>query len=253
VRPNAGIRMLYQRRLMALIDEMAASVRYWIRAQYRETPPRLAQDATPAKELEREMARLSKRWLDRFDELSGKMAKHFAKSVKNQSQATLRKALSDGGFSVKFTMTQPMRDVLDATIAENVGLIRSIPQQYLGEVQGLVMRSVTAGRDLSQLTRDLQKRYGVTSRRAAFIAIDQNNKATAAFTRVRQEELGLKAIWLHSHAGKEPRPTHVAMDGKTYDPAKGMYDKDPRVKAWIWPGQLPRCRCVSRSIVPGFS
>ena len=101
--------------------------------------------------------------------------------------------------------------------------------------------------------KELQEHYGVTRRRAAFISLDQNNKATASFDRVRQIELGLRATWRHSRAGKEPRPTHVAMDGKEYDPAKGMYDPDPKVRRWILPGELPRCRCFSRAIVKGLS
>ena len=38
-----------------------------------------------------------------------------------------------------------------------------------------------------------------------------------------------EALWLHSHAGKEPRPTHLANDGKRYKISEGWYDPDPRV------------------------
>ena len=73
------------------------------------------------------------------------------------------------------------------------------------------MRGIQTGRDLGQISRDLQDTFGVTRRRAAFIALDQNNKATASMTRARQTELGIKkAIWLHSHGGKKPRPTHTS-------------------------------------------
>ena len=71
-------------------------------------------------------------------------------------------------------------------------------------------------------------------------------------TRARQDELGItEAIWVHSGAGKHPRPTHVAMNGKKYDVNKGMWD--PAVKRWIFPGEEINCRCISRSIIPGFS
>ena len=66
---------------------------------------------------------------------------------------------------------------------------------------------------------------------AVIIARDQNNKATASMTRARQNELGItEAIWVHSGAGKHPRPTHVAMNGAKYDVKKGMWD--PAVKRW---------------------
>lgn len=144
-----------------------------------------------------------------------------------------------------------MRDALEATVAENVSLIKSIGSQYLTAIEGHVMRSVTTGRDLAPLARRLELQYGVTRRRAALIARDQNNKATAVITRERQNELGIKAIWLHSAGGKEPRPTHVANSGKVYDPKEGWFDPD--VGEHIWPGTLINCRCVSKSVIPGLT
>src|SRR6201999_310961 len=140
--------------------------------------------------------------------------------------ASLRSILDRGGFSVKFKMTREMRDVLQATVHANVSLIKTIPQEHLSKVEGLVMRSVQTGRDLKSLTDGIEKIGAVTRNRAALIARDQNNKATSALTRVRQIELGIgEAIWMHSHAGKEPRPTHIAMNGKRYNIEEGMWDE----------------------------
>ncbi|MDI8992978.1 hypothetical protein MJI20_27730, partial [Salmonella enterica subsp. enterica serovar Anatum] len=41
-----------------------------------------------------------------------------------------------------------MNTALQASITENVNLIRSIPQQHLTQVETLVMQSVSRGRDL---------------------------------------------------------------------------------------------------------
>lgn len=253
VHPNEGIRLEYNGKLLRLIREMQASYVYFLKAQYRENPPTMALDALPARELERELSRLGTRWQKRIDEAAPKLARWFTQAAHRRSQDGLKKILKDGGISVEFKMTAPMRDVLHATLTENVGLIKSIGSQYHTEVEGMVMRSVTAGRDLSSLTKDLQARYGITARRADTIALNQNNLATSSFVRVRQQDLGLKAKWLHSHGGREPRPTHLANDGKIYDPAVGWFDNDPKVRKRIWPGQLINCRCVSVSVVPGFS
>jgi SPP1 gp7 family putative phage head morphogenesis protein len=111
---------------------------------------------------------------------------------------------------------------------------------------------VQTGRDLGTLSKELQEHYGVTRRRAAYIARDQNNKATAAMTRARQTELGLdEAMWRHSGGGKHPRPTHLAMNGQRYKISEGMWDS--AVNRFILPGEEPNCRCVSRAIIPGFS
>ena len=252
VRSNAGIRAAYRRKLLALVDAMIASYDRWLTAAYRKHPPTLAQDASPAKELEAELRRLAKRWNKQFDEAAEELAEYFAKSTAERSSASLRSILKKGGWTVKFKMTRAMKDVLNATVAENVSLIKSIPQEFHTQVEGLVMRSVTAGRDLSMLSKSLEKAFDVPRRRAILISRDQNNKATAAFTRARYLEMGVtEAIWLHSAGGKTPRPTHVRNSGKKYDVTTGWYD--PAVKRYIFPGELVNCRCVARPVVRGFS
>lgn len=254
VLPNAGIRALYAKKLRTLVLEMVHSYEHWICAAYRANPPRMAQDAVPAAELERVLRTLGIKWRKRFEGAAPELAAFFAQRVSRQSEAALKRILRDAGVTVRFTMTPELRDVLKATVAENVSLIKSIGSEYHTDVEGLVMRSVTTGRDLQQLTRDLKKRYDITDDRAKLIALDQNNKATSAIRRERETSLGLDdAIWMHSHAGKEPRPTHLANDGKKFSIREGWYDPDPRVRARIWPGQLIRCRCTWRVVVKGFS
>lgn len=253
VLPNRSVEAQYRRGLDDEIKIMCAEVEETLaRAYRRHSPVLLAQDAAPADALQEAIERLKERWRKRFDKLSEELAKYFATAASKRSDARLRRLLKEGGISVEFHITPGMRDVMKATVHENVSLIKSIPQRYLQEVEGAVMRSVQAGRDLGPLAHYLVKERGVTKRRAAFIARDQNNKATAMFTRVRQTELGIKeAVWRHSHGGNTPRPTHVKMDGKKYEIAKGMYDS--AVGEHVLPGQLPNCRCTSRSVIPGFA
>lgn len=255
VHANAGIEADYRRRLLKIVRQMSNSYVYWLQARYRANPPRMAQDELPARELERVLKRMGIEWSRRIEEVAPKLARYFAQSTRRQTEASLRRILREAGVTVRMPpMTGELRDVMQATIAENVGLIKSIGSQYHTEVEGLVMRSVTAGRDLQQLTRDLRARYDITEDRARLISLDQNNKATSAIRRERETALGLdEAIWMHSHAGKEPRPTHLANDGKKFSIKDGWFDPDPRVRQRIWPGQLIRCRCTWRVVVPGFS
>lgn len=254
VRANAAVGALFRKRLDQLIEEMHRSVTHWIAAQYRDTPPAMAtDDASPASQLQRAMADLSKRWLKRFDEAATALAEHFAQAAQSRSDARLRSILRKAGISIRFKPTRAQRDVLAATVHEATSLIKSIPAKYLTDVEGAVMRSVQAGRDLGQLTEALQKNYGVAKRRAATIARDQNAKATSAMNRARQVELGIEeAEWRHSAGGKTPRPSHVKAGSEKvrYQVSKGWYD--PNVKQWIWPGMLPNCRCTARSIIKGF-
>lgn len=252
-RPNAGLTARYQKRLDAMVTAMHRSLVFWLSATWRKKPPELAQDdvagESAARMLRDEMEGLSGRWQSQFDKAAEELAEYFSRASFERSDAQLKDILRRGGFTVQFQSSAAIEDALQATIGEQVGLIKSIAQQHLSQVEGMVMRAVTSGGDLGTLTKGLEERYGVTRRRAAFIARDQVAKSNAVITRVRQQELGITtAKWLHSAGGRHPRPTHVAASGKTYDVEKGMYLDG----AWIRPGELPNCRCVSRSIVPGF-
>lgn len=252
IHPNAGLEAEYRRRLTALTDEMGRSIAYWLSAAYRGNSPEIAEDELPAEALRRAIRRLARRWQARFNDLADDLARYFAQSVGDRSDAALKAALKKGGFSVEFKMTRAQRDVLNAAVHENVSLIRSIPQQHLGQVEGMVMRSVQTGRDLGQLSTDLQEQLGVTKRRAALIARDQNNKVTAALSRARQVEMGLtEAIWRHSGGGKHPRPKHKKADGTRYDIRVGLPIGDKGQN--ILPGEEINCRCIGRAVIPGFA
>jgi SPP1 gp7 family putative phage head morphogenesis protein len=226
---------------------MHTSVLYWLQAQYKQTPPILAQDATPSVSMRKRLAEVSKRWIRRFEEAAPKIAEAYVRNAFKATDSAMRMALKDAGFAVKFQITPAMRDAFEASLTENIGLIKSIPQKYLQQVEGSVMRSYTAGRDLQSMVSDIKKLYPEARNRAVLIARDQSNKANAVVTRTRQIELGIKeAIWMHSGAGKHPRPSHVAVNGKRYNVAEGMLIDGK----YIWPGQEINCRCTGRSVLP---
>lgn len=249
VRPNAALAEAYQARLDRLIAAMNRDTQRQVKATYRANPPEMAQDESSAAALRRLMAGLARKWEARFNAFAETWSRKFAQDSVKATDRSFAAHAREAGLTVRFTMTRAANDVLQATIGEQVGLIRSIPQQYLLDIQGSVMRSVQAGHDMSTLTNELQAKYGITRRRAETIARDQNNKASAAMVRVRQQEVGItEAIWLHSAGGKQPRPSHVAMSGKPYPVAKGAFLEGE----WVWPGTAINCRCVSKSIVPGL-
>ena len=262
IHPNIGIEKEYARKLEALVDAMHKSIMWYVTQAYKGSPPQtiLAMDDSTTIKLDKVIKKLARYWHKRYSEAAKDLANYFANKNKQQTDANLQYILQQSGFSVNFTLTPVMREVLQATIRENVSLITKMSQQHLDNINGIVMRSVAMGGDVGYVVDALQNQYGMTRRRARLIALDQNSKATAAIVRVRQHEVGIKeAKWLHSHGGKEPRPTHVAMDGKKYDVVKGMWDEHAQwekgvgwVGDWVHPGELINCRCVSRSVVPAL-
>lgn len=254
IRPSAPIREQYDARLLRAVDQMGRAVTSELAKAYRANTPEIviyAQDASPARVLRSAIAGLRRTWLKRFDDLSGQMAEHFAKSVRDRCDRTLKSQLREAGMTVRFKATKAMNDAYQAVIGENVGLIRSIPEQYLGQVETIVMQSVQAGRDLGAMTDVLNHQLGVTRRRAARIALDQNNKATSTMRRARELQLGIvEGVWLHSAGGKIPRPPHVAFSGQRFSLAVGHDFSDGEGK--VLPGQPINCRCTWKAVVSGL-
>lgn len=250
IRPNLGLQAAYQERLDALIKAMQADIMRQVPAAYEENPPEMAQDALPARTMRALMQRLSLKWQHRFDAAAPELAEYFSLAVADRSTRQLKAILRKAGFSVNFKLTAEVRDIVQATIGENVSLIKSIPSEHFTQIEGDVMRSVAKGGDLAPLAQKLEHQYGVTNRRAALIARDQNRKATATISRARQLEAGLEeAIWLHSRGGKTPRKSHVAYSGKRYSIREGALIDGER----IWPGEKINCKCVPKPLLPGFS
>ncbi len=248
VRSSAAVRANYLAKIDALILELHQSLLYWITAAWRAEPT-LAMDATAAEAIQAVFKGLGKRWLKRFDQMAPKLATYFATKAKDRADGAMQAILKESGFAVKFQATPAAMEAYQAVIGENVALIKSIGSQHLAKVETAVMRSVATGMDMGGLAKELRDEYGLTQRRAALIARDQNFKANSVLVKQRQLELGItKARWRHSAGGRVPRPSHVKADGQVYDVSQGcLIDGE-----YIQPGEKINCGCVSQPIIEGF-
>lgn len=155
-------------------------------------------------------------------------------------------------------------EAVKADLKKNIMLLGEIDKNNFEQVYDAALRSISAGRDLFLFTSALVQMNidGMTKQRAADIARLLNNKATALMQRTRQAALGItQAKWLYSGAPCKINPknssdhenrqdaAHRDANGKLFDVSKGMF-LDGK---WTWPGVEPGYRCVSNSVVPGFS
>lgn len=246
IHANRGKATAYKRQLTALVEEMSDSYLYWLTAVYKANPP-VAADALPSSDAKDKLNDLGKQWIKRFNDMAETIATSYVTGMAKLTDKAMLQALRDAGWAVEFKMTRAMRDAMEASIAENVSLIKSIQTQYHTKVEGIVMRNYAKGGDLYAMRTEIQQVEPLTVKRAVLIARDQSNKLNATVQRARQLELGItQAKWMHSGAGKEPRPDHVAADGKIYDVDKGCLISGK----YIYPGELINCRCVCRSVLP---
>lgn len=232
IKPNLGIERAYLKELRSILLRIKKDING-------------AKDTNTTKFGNR-IDYLLDRWQNRLGKLGIKLAKRFIRSSRTTYDKQFMNEIRKAGFTVKFRLNDDIEKVLDGAIAQNVGLIKSLGTEYLERVQQQVWEGVTNGYDLGQISKNLVDAYGISDRRAAFIARDQGAKAHAVIERERRKEAGItQAVWLHSHAGKTPRPSHVRANGKVFDIEKGLYLDGE----WLLPGTIYNCRCGSRSLL----
>lgn len=181
---------------------------------------------------------LLSQWSEKLDRLAPKIAKLFVEKQYSNYDRRFHQELRKAGFTVKFGITEEQEKILYGAIQENVSLIKSIGTEHLEKVQYAVWNSVSSGYDLKQLNDALKEIDGVSDRRAELIARTESAKAHAKIEQMKRKQAGItQAVWLHSHAGKVPRPSHVRANGKLFDPEKGMYIDGK----WILPGEEINC------------
>ncbi len=247
VQYNAGNMHWYRKEMMTLVRPMAAEAKAFVMATLRGEA--LAMDASPVKMLRHGLMTLAQKWLDRFTAKSDLLAGGFTAKSGEAADRALLAAVRKEDMAVTFQITPAMQEVQEAIIAENVALIKSIPQQYFTRIETMVMQSVAKGGDLKSLGEQLQQQFDVTARRARLIARDQTRKATSALSAARQQSVGItEGEWLHSGGGNKPRPGHVkaGKEKRRFKLSEGcLIDGE-----YIMPGQLINCGCSWKPVIP---
>ena len=256
VKPSPGLREAYAKKLKSLIRRMASDIAGRIEKLYKTEEPKIAVDAKagqklPAKKLQKMLDDLRKKWEVEVFDFAEPTANWFVTKASGYVDRAQNSAIKDAGipgFDIRFDKGTISQDAFEALVSQNVSLIKSIGTKYLDDVEGSVMRAVTAGRDVAGLKKDLSERFGITNRRAEFIARDQCNKAIEGLARANDLETGVEeGIWIHVPGKKTSRETHREMDGKKFDLSKGMYDRSEG--RYVMPGELPGCQCTYQPVL----
>lgn len=254
---NAGNIKWYQRELLSEIREMNADVKRQVIDIIRDNPlaegVSIAMDANPVKLVKRTLDSLAKKWVDSFINRALPISDALIKKTEGAVDRGIMAAARKEAITINMQWTEAMLERREAIIAENVSLIRSIPEKYFTEVEGMVYRSVARGGDRKGLADEIEasfsKHYGITRRRAEFIARDQTRKATSALSAARQQAAGItEGEWVHSGGGHKPRQSHVkaGKERKRFKLSDGcLIDGE-----YIMPGQLPNCGCTWKLVLP---
>ena len=261
VQYNAGDIIWYRKQMLSHIRAMNKDVRSTVIFVFEnnslaspETGAVLiAKDASPVALVKAAIAALSKKWVETFTNLAGAVSDRMMEKATESADKQIKSAFKREDMTIQMQMTPAMIERQEAIIAENVSLIKSIPEKYFTDVEGMVYRSVAKGGDrkalVDELMSNFSQREGITRRRAEFIARDQVRKATSALAAVRQQAAGItQGEWVHSGGQANPRHSHAkaGAEHRVFDLDKGCFLDGQ----WIMPGQLPNCACSWRPLLP---
>lgn len=165
--------------------------------------------------------------------------------------ATLRSALK-----VDIFLPDPdLRGLVNEWTAENTRLIKSIPDEYFGKLQGIVSRGFQEGAMTNDIADQIQDLYNVTSSRAQLIAVDQVGSLNGLITMQRQTNAGISFYQWSTSKDVRVRPAHADREGryyawKTRDAGGTFAGKTIQQPPNDGPPGVPiRCRCVALPVV----
>lgn len=192
-----------------------------------------------------------------YDSAAEDLSSSFVSGISADNKAKIEQLLKSamGVDLVRVLDTPEIKPALDLAIAENVSLIRSVPEQHFARVGQAVLKNYR-GEKLAagSLVKELKLIDGISDRRARFIARDQNSKILSSVNEIRQKNVGVKRyLWRNAgdekvtgYPGGPNQPSaahgdHYAREGKEYS-----WDKPP---ADGHPGHAPGCRCYPEAII----
>jgi SPP1 gp7 family putative phage head morphogenesis protein len=254
VLPNAGVEAWYARELARMTEAMNKAALREIEKLFRAEGGNLgySEDASLSSQARIAMNGLRRIFSRLFAKKADDLADAMIAKASRANAAGVGASLKElsGGLSIKTDfISGKLKETLKAAVAENVGLIRSIPQRYLDQAEGAVMRSITTGNGMADLVPELQRLGGITVTRARFIARDQTNKANMVLTRGRLQAAGIRHFqWVHTGRSREPRPLHEWLNGQVF-----AFDDPPVIDGKTgkkgFPGDLINCKCRMRPYV----
>lgn len=268
--PSPHAREWYARRMKLLVQVMDGRMRVYFN--------KTGETLTPSDR--EELARLRVRFTNLFGEEARPMATAFfnknitytkssfraaTKPIVEATEEDLRerkrKAMAkQTRFQIKLNAKTDKLELsqFEDAIEDNVNLIKTIPSKYFDKIGKAVELRTVGKMSRGALVKRIKELGNVTQRRAELIADDQTAKVTERMMLARCRNAGIKRVmWLHSSISMHPRDVHRrkwdghtgkfnrkpnGFNGYIFDIDKPPYD--PVAKQYVYPAQLPNCKCT---------
>lgn len=255
----------YTRQLLAYLKRMHDDIDDTLNKQLVKEEPLYMDDGSKATldsfvdNFGRTLEALRKRW-SVTDFAAKALSSAFVGKMNDKTKKKLEKAFGKamGVDIANMVASEGLATAIDASIRENVRLIKSIPEEYLDKIQRIVDAETIKGRSGRSIIEQIQEVYPVTQNKARLIARDQSNKVNGDLTRERQVSTGIRGYRWRTVGDDSVRKTHRERNGKVYawNPAdvgkkldSGETMLNPEADGIGHPGEDIQCRCIAEPIL----
>jgi SPP1 gp7 family putative phage head morphogenesis protein len=169
-----------------------------------------------------------------------RLAAQFADRTQRQQRDQFQRQVKAGLGVDIMSADRTLPALVSHFVAENVTLIRAVPEEIMAGVGKLVTQAFSSGTRHEDLASQIQQRFNVGESRARLIARDQIGKLNGQVNAARQKAIGITSFVWRTVGDERVRPEHEDRDGETYS-----YDDPPDGEL---PGEPIQCRCSAEPV-----
>lgn len=142
--------------------------------------------------------------------------------------------------------------IVKANIAKNATLIKSIPEEFVKNIESIIYSGVSTGATYKSIEGQIKGVEGITSvfgkldNRIKLIARNEVSSINGQINKTRMQNIGITKFEWVTAGDERVRDSHARLDGQVFDwnnpPTNERGEK-------IIPGSDFNCRCVSVAII----
>ena len=234
VRNPKGPEVKYRKWLQNIAKRLKADINEHLVPVLKRLQPEYVNDAY-AKTLEQVFENLRRNYVD-IGRNAAIVSSSFTEDVNQVNKQRFYKAMESAiGIDLNNVLqNEGLEDIMYATTKENVALIKTIPEEYFKQIEGVVFRGTVQGRDATSMIKQITRIGYSTEKRARLIARDQTSKLNSALNQQRSQNLGVEEYVWRTANDERVRDSHKSKNGKTF-----RWDTPPKDTGH--PGQDIQC------------
>jgi SPP1 gp7 family putative phage head morphogenesis protein len=140
----------------------------------------------------------------------------------------------------------PTGAVMQARLAEQVTLIKSLPLDAAKRVHELTIQGIEDGTRASEIAKEIRRSGEVSEGRANLIARTEVSRTASTLTQARALSIGSEGYIWRTSGDSDVRHSHARMNGRFVS-----WDSPPTLDGMTGhAGEFPNCRCYPEPVIP---